>query len=209
MAVALATLAGAVDGIGFSNFGGLYVSFMSGNTTQFGISLAGGEWGHVGHVLMLIGFFVLGVFCGELMGAAVHHWRGSVVLAADALVLAGAAAIAARSPGDPAMIARVMALAMGLQNAPLHRTAAQGVALTYVTGTLVHFGRSAADMIIHRARPRASLRFLGLWLGLGIGAALGSGLVRIDPVMALAAASGAAAILSFLALFLRPTENQD
>src|SRR5690349_21813029 len=42
LAVALSALAGYVDGIGFLHLGGLFVSFMSGNSTRMGVSLADG-----------------------------------------------------------------------------------------------------------------------------------------------------------------------
>ena len=44
LACALSALAGYVDGIGFLHLGGLFVSFMSGNSTRMGVSLAEGQW---------------------------------------------------------------------------------------------------------------------------------------------------------------------
>ena len=43
LACALSALAGYVDGIGFLHLGGLFVSFMSGNSTRLGVSLAQGR----------------------------------------------------------------------------------------------------------------------------------------------------------------------
>ena len=43
LACALSALAGYVDGIGFLHLGGLFVSFMSGNSTRMGVSLADGQ----------------------------------------------------------------------------------------------------------------------------------------------------------------------
>jgi uncharacterized membrane protein YoaK (UPF0700 family) len=40
LACALSALAGYVDGIGYLHLGGLFVSFMSGNSTRMGVSLA-------------------------------------------------------------------------------------------------------------------------------------------------------------------------
>ncbi len=44
LACALSLLAGYVDGIGFLHLGGLFVSFMSGNSTRLGVSLAEAQW---------------------------------------------------------------------------------------------------------------------------------------------------------------------
>ena len=44
LACALSALAGYVDGIGFLHLGGLFVSFMSGNSTRMGVSLTDGHW---------------------------------------------------------------------------------------------------------------------------------------------------------------------
>ncbi len=44
LALALSALAGFVDGIGFLHLGGLFVSFMSGNSTRMSVSLAEAQW---------------------------------------------------------------------------------------------------------------------------------------------------------------------
>jgi uncharacterized membrane protein YoaK (UPF0700 family) len=63
LACALSALAGYVDGIGFLHLGGLFVSFMSGNSTRMGVSLAAGEWGPAVDALGLIVLFVIGAAC--------------------------------------------------------------------------------------------------------------------------------------------------
>ena len=44
LACALSALAGYVDGIGFIHLGGLFVSFMSGNSTRLGVMIAEMNW---------------------------------------------------------------------------------------------------------------------------------------------------------------------
>src|ERR1700692_803351 len=44
LACALSALAGYVDAIGFLHLGGLFVAFMSGNSTRMGVSLGEGPW---------------------------------------------------------------------------------------------------------------------------------------------------------------------
>jgi uncharacterized membrane protein YoaK (UPF0700 family) len=78
LACALSALAGYVDGIGFLHLGGLFVSFMSGNSTRMGVSLAEGQWLSAAEAFGLI---ALG------RGANRQPW----VLLAEALLLAAAA----------------------------------------------------------------------------------------------------------------------
>ncbi|PYE84536.1 YoaK family protein [Pseudoroseicyclus aestuarii] len=202
LAVALAALAGAVDAIGFLHFGELYVSFMSGNTTQAGLDAAAGRVSGVGAALSLIAAFVTGVVAGELAGAGAGRWRIAVLLAVLALSLAGVTALVAAQGRPTAATGPLLALVMGLQNAVLHRQGAAGLALTYVTGTLVNLGRALADAAMGRGPWRVALRFAGLWAGLCTGAVLGAVLAMRDAGLALGCAAGAAALLCALSLLL-------
>src|SRR6202030_657341 len=89
LACALSALAGYVDAIGFLQLGGLFVSFMSGNSTRMGVYLAAGDWARAAEALGLIALFVIGAACGSLivLGRGVH--RQSIVLVGVALLLGG------------------------------------------------------------------------------------------------------------------------
>ena len=67
LACALSALAGYVDGIGFLHLGGLFVSFMSGNSTRMGVSLAEGHWWGAIEALSLVVLFVIGAAAGSLI----------------------------------------------------------------------------------------------------------------------------------------------
>src|SRR5262245_44207185 len=90
LACALSALAGSADGIGFLHLGGLFVSFMSGNSTRMGVSLSTGEWRAAADTFGLIVLFVAGAACGGLivLGRGAH--RQPFVLLAEALLLATA-----------------------------------------------------------------------------------------------------------------------
>ncbi|RZK80849.1 MAG: DUF1275 domain-containing protein, partial [Methylobacterium sp.] len=60
----LTALAGYVDALGFIRLGGLYTSFMSGNTTQFAVSLGHGDPHHAILPALLIVAFLTGGICG-------------------------------------------------------------------------------------------------------------------------------------------------
>ena len=68
LAAALAMIAGFVDAYGMITYG-VYVSFMSGNTTQTGYQTAEGAFGPASLSALAILFFVVGSFAGNLIGA--------------------------------------------------------------------------------------------------------------------------------------------
>ncbi|HBV13129.1 MAG TPA: DUF1275 domain-containing protein, partial [Brevundimonas sp.] len=64
LALLLAALAGYVDSLGFLHLGGVFVSFMSGNSTRLAVSLAEGRWQAAGAVAGVLALFVLGAMLG-------------------------------------------------------------------------------------------------------------------------------------------------
>ena len=66
LAAALATIAGFIDAYGIIAYG-VYVSFMSGNTTQTGYQTAEGAFGPAALSALAILFFVVGSFAGTLL----------------------------------------------------------------------------------------------------------------------------------------------
>src|SRR5438105_11114881 len=142
LACALSALAGYVDAIGFLHLGGLFVSFMSGNSTRMGVSLAEGAWSSAAESLGLIALFVVGAAAGSLivLGRGVH--RQPWLLLAEALLLAAAALCYAFGLSNVAVAAIVVA--MGLENAVFQIRGGGGLGLTYVTGALVKVGQQAA-----------------------------------------------------------------
>src|ERR1700742_455922 len=88
LACALSALAGYIDGIGFIHLGGLFVSFMSGNSTRLGVSLAEANWSNAAEAIGLVALFVTGASCGSLivLGRGAH--RQPWVLLVEAMLLA-------------------------------------------------------------------------------------------------------------------------
>jgi uncharacterized membrane protein YoaK (UPF0700 family) len=170
LACALIALAGYVDGIGFLHLGGLFVSFMSGNSTQMGVSLAEGNWWGAAAALGLIASFVAGAAAGSLivmgLGAKSQRW----VLLAEAALLAAAALCYTFGRSDAAVAA--IALAMGMENA-VFQINGSGLGLTYVTGTLVKVGQLAAKALTGGARWAWAPDLL-LWVALVTGSVCGA-----------------------------------
>ena len=171
LACALSALAGYVDAIGFLHLGGLFVSFMSGNSTRLGVTLADGQWETAAGAFGLIVLFVVGAAGGSLLvlGRGLH--RQPWVLFAEALLLAIAAlAYALR---QPTVAIAAIVLAMGLENAVFQIHGGAGLGLTYVTGALVKVGQLLADALMGGARF-GFLPNLLLWAALVFGSLCGA-----------------------------------
>ena len=171
LACALSALAGYVDAIGFLHLGGLFVSFMSGNSTRLGVSLADGQWETAAGAFGLIVLFVIGAAGGSLLvlGRGLH--RQPWLLFTEALLLAIAAlAYAFR---QPTVAIGAIVLAMGLENAVFQIHGGAGLGLTYVTGALVKVGQLLADALM--GGPRLGfLPNLLLWAALVFGSLCGA-----------------------------------
>src|SRR6201994_1387417 len=113
LASALSALAGYVDGIGFLHLGGLFVSFMSGNSTRMGVSLAAADWPKAAEAFGLIVLFVAGAAAGRLVGLGRGANRQPVLLLTEAILLGAAASCYAL--GFPQFAIAAIVLAMGLE----------------------------------------------------------------------------------------------
>jgi uncharacterized membrane protein YoaK (UPF0700 family) len=171
LACALSGLAGYVDGIGFLHLGGLFVSFMSGNSTKMGVSFAAGQWRPGLEALGLIVLFVTGAMVGSLivLGRGAH--RQPLVLLAEAVLLALAAICYAL--GLPNIAVSAIVMAMGLENAVFQVDGGAGLGLTYMTGALVKVGQFAALALSGGPRLAWVPNFL-LWAAMVVGVVTGA-----------------------------------
>jgi len=170
LACSLSALAGYVDGIGFLHLGGLFVSFMSGNSTQFGVSLAQGRWQSAMQAVALIALFVMGTAAGSLIAHSRLRYRQCWVLLIEALLL-GCAALGSLL-GFATFAVVPMVLAMGLENAIFQVRGGPALGLTYVTGALDKVGQLIAVALT--GGPRCAwVPNLLLWAALVAGAVCG------------------------------------
>lgn len=168
-AVSLSAVAGFVDGVGFMQSGGFFVSFMSGNSTRLGVGLVE-RASHAALAAALIASFVMGV-AGGAIAARGRVARKPVVLALVAVALALAALCGSLGAGVAALL--LAAFAMGAENATFEEGGEVRIGLTYMTGTLVKIGQRLAAALTGR-KGGAWLPYLQLWMGLGGGAVLGT-----------------------------------
>lgn len=213
LALLLAALAGWVDAAGLAGSGGVFISFMSGNTTDFAASLAHRDWQTAGLIGTILALFVGGVVAGETLEHHLGPRHGPpLVLGLEALLLAAGAALqlfvhgalvhgatlhwAALFGIDSRFVLCPLVFAMGLQNATMHRAGGISIGLTYVTGTLVQIGRTLASLLRGEGDRRQLLEYLALWVSLGTGAGFGALALSVSLAAALGSAAVAAAGLA-------------
>lgn len=170
LAACLSALAGFVDAVGFSQMGGFFVSFMSGNTTRLAVGAVENiEAAATAGALILL--FVAGATAGALVAQWAGAGRKSAVLALVTLLLFTAAL--AGSTELARLCIAAMTLAMGAVNSVFLRDGEVSIGLTYMTGTLVRLGQRLAAALTGRDHW-SWLPYLLLWLGLLGGAMLGA-----------------------------------
>ncbi|MGC2199017.1 MAG: YoaK family protein [Stellaceae bacterium] len=166
LAALLAGRAGIVDAIGYLHLSGLFVSYMSGNSTQLAVALGQGNLGEAGTIAELIALFVLGAAVGQVLADLTGSWLMTWVLTGVTILLAISAMLA--TAAEP------MVFAMGALNASMHRAGRIAVSLTFVTGALVRFGQGLGHVLTGRTTEWNWLAQAVPWFGLIAGATIGS-----------------------------------
>jgi uncharacterized membrane protein YoaK (UPF0700 family) len=210
LAAALALIAGFIDAYGMITYG-VYVSFMSGNTTQTGYQAAEGAFGPASLSALAILFFVVGSFAGTLLIEFSGRHARRVLYCVVAAALAAIIGLTQLGVLPGAFAIAAISVAMGVMNNALSRVGAQAVSLTFVTGSLSRVGSSLA-LALRRAplrdaqgpwdtHLRRALLLARLWVGFLVGALLsGAATPRYGAVVL----SAPALILAVLAAFDRP-----
>lgn len=195
LAMGLSALAGYVDVIGFLRLGGLFVSFMSGNSTRLAVGMGQGLT-VAGQAAWIIVLFVTGAALGAVVARIGGAWRKPVLLLLVALLLALGASVSAISV--PAMI-----LSMGTLNAVFLREGEVSIGVTYMTGTLVKLGQGIGHALVGGDRT-GWLPYALLWGGLMTGALLAAFLQPRLPFDPLWLAAGWTLLLAAFATCLLP-----
>jgi uncharacterized membrane protein YoaK (UPF0700 family) len=165
LAAILAALAGMVDVIGYLHLKGLFISFMSGNSTQLAAALGHGDLAGAATIAELITLFVFGAAAGQVLADFTGRWHMTWVLMGVALFLVVAAVL--KNVPEP------MVFAMGALNASMHRAGKIPVSLTFVTGVLVRFGQGLGNFLTGRATGWIWLAQATSWVGMITGATIG------------------------------------
>lgn len=195
ISAALAGVAGYVDAIGFLDTGGLFVSFMSGNSTQAAVEIFGPGAAVALASAGIIAAFVAGVAVGGVTTTVLARPRAWIVGGAAT----GVALVAVLALAGQATVWRValLAAAMGALNTLFLADGRARVAITYSTGTLVSLGLAIATALTGGSR-HAWQRPLLLWSSLVGGAIVGAIAHRWGSPLALSLAAVALALVTVL-----------
>jgi uncharacterized membrane protein YoaK (UPF0700 family) len=205
----LTVVTGLVDAVSILALGRVFVANMTGNVVFVGFALAGAPGFSLAASLSALAGFVVGALSGGRLVGRLGNRRAALIRAGLAieLLLATAAlvvsAIEGRDLGDTSrdVVAAILAIAMGMQNAVVRQLKVPDLTTTVLTMTLTGI---AADIRTQGATV-AVRRVLAVLTMLG-GAALGAVLViHSQPAVALAVAVGLIAATSvFLFSWRRP-----
>ncbi|MEJ1964907.1 MAG: YoaK family protein [Gammaproteobacteria bacterium] len=156
LAVCLALIAGYVDAYTLLT-AHIYVSFMSGNTTQTGSMIGQGRLLAALLTALTIACFVIGATAGAWITAGKLRNPRQLLFGAIATALAITIGVTfADTPGrfaDACLL--TLALAMGLMNATHSHVGAEPMSLTFVTGTLNRIGTHLALALRRAPLPGA------------------------------------------------------
>jgi uncharacterized membrane protein YoaK (UPF0700 family) len=209
LAISLALIAGYVDAYGIVVFS-TYVSFMSGNTTQAGVTIGQGDLLVALSSGLAIVFFVTGSCAATCLACSRPRHSRQLLFGVVAALLGTNIGLTQTGWMNTCAGIATLSLSMGLMNNMLSRVGAEAVSLTFVTGTLNRLGSHLA-LAINQAVPddaqgpwdthlrRAALLAL-IWTGFLTGAVLCGATIRYCGVWVLLLPG---LILLALALFWR------
>jgi uncharacterized membrane protein YoaK (UPF0700 family) len=187
LAIILALIAGYLDGYGLL-FLGVYVSFMSGNTTVAGLRSGQDNFHAALPSAVAVLSFVTGSFFGNLLGQSRSRYSHRLIFGMIAGLLVTVAGLERHAPRNALGEIALLSLAMGMLNPALSKVGVESVSLTFVTGTLNRMGGHLAaitgrkplpqghppgDSYLARARVDASI-WLGFLVGAGMSGMAGS-----------------------------------
>ncbi len=191
--VGITLISGYLDAIGFSSLHGLYISFMSGNSTRMATALAEDDlktvWACAGVILS----FVFGAFLGAVIFGVSRRSRLARLFAFETLLVGLAVALHVGGVGFPSLLPAVVA--MGMQNNAQHTLNGADLGKSFVTGTLFSLGRSIADWVIGKGGAILAVEFALAWSAFFAGAVTGTLVLQRFGLVEALSISGAAILM--------------
>jgi uncharacterized membrane protein YoaK (UPF0700 family) len=149
LAAGVAMIAGFVDAYGVITYG-IYLSFMSGNTTQTGYRIGQGNFAAAVPAALAIVFFLGGSFAGALVADSARRRARQLIFGLAAASLALIIGFTQLGLSYSAVHIATISFGMGVMNTAASRVGALAVSLTFVTGTLSKLGLHLA-LAVRRA----------------------------------------------------------
>jgi len=171
-ATALTVLAGFNDAVGYAALGHLYLSFMSGNSTHFGMSLAGGDWPGALLAGSIILMFVAGTSIGTAIGDSFPQSMAPRILTIELIIMLWAVAGSCLGAGSAALVP--VAGAMGMQNVLHQVIGGADVGKGFITGSLFGFGQALARLVLGKGQGVAAFQYGWSWLSFIAGVSAGA-----------------------------------
>lgn len=176
LAAVFAFVAGFIDSIGFLYLGGVFLSFMSGNTTRSATAFVEHNWelGTLAGTCIIL--FLLGVMNGALTQRlasrrlGLYRAREIVLLNVTACFLITSAL---RFAGFEDFAMLTLSIGVGTMNSIFERKGEVAIPLTYMTGTLVKMGQRFVDAFFD-GKHIVWILHLSLWVSLSIGSIAGA-----------------------------------
>jgi uncharacterized membrane protein YoaK (UPF0700 family) len=187
--LALTMVTGLVDAVSILRLGRVFVANMTGNVVFTGFAITGAPGFSLSASLFALAGFMAGAAIGGALASRAGHDRallllgaagGELILVGAALAVAASAAVLSGAPRD--ILAALLAVAMGIQNAAARQLAVPDLTTTVLTMTLTGI---AADLRARHHGPALLRRLLAVTTMLA-GAGAGAWLVlRVSPAAAL------------------------
>jgi uncharacterized membrane protein YoaK (UPF0700 family) len=193
VAIALALIAGACDGLAYLALDGLFVANQTGNTVLLGLAIARGDGFATVEYVIALAAFIVGLAAAALLierltRSGVTRMLPAVLMVEALLIAVGALIIELAggrlSGGTSELLAgAALATAMGMQTSALQKVGSWAIRTTFVTGLLTDgtldlvargfdaVGSSARSEAIPDERPlRIVVLSFGLVVAYGLGA---------------------------------------
>ncbi|MBB2163275.1 DUF1275 domain-containing protein [Gluconacetobacter sp. 1b LMG 1731] len=164
---ALGLVAGYVDAVGYVELHGIFSAAMTGNSTNFGISLAEQNWPKVAAIGTVLGLFFCGALAASLLRRCLRAYRHEWLWIAALLVLAQclhwshAAAMGARTE------TLLLTVAMAMQGEVLSRFSSVSVQTIVVTNNIVKFADNIVGFLWNAQRGKPAFSLAAALPGLG------------------------------------------
>lgn len=175
LAVFLAFIAGYLDSAGLIKWK-IYVSFMSGNTTQLGVALSNNKWSVIITTMTVIGCFVLGIYTGTCLSL----WKNCKIQTLPFYIVSGIlliyTAISLYYNLDITLSIAIIGFSTGVMNTIITSIGNQQINTDFVTGTLNSLARNTAmlsmsnDETNRKQYKLNAIHLLLLWTGFLSGA---------------------------------------